>query len=53
MDLRALRYFLAMAQEENITKAADYLHVTQPTLSRTLMELEQEFGKQLVIRVPM
>ena len=50
MDLRALRYFLEVAQEENITKAADYLHVTQPTLSRTLMELEQEFGKQLVIR---
>lgn len=50
MDIRALRYFLAVAHEENITKAADYLHVTQPTLSRQLMTLEDEFGKQLFIR---
>ena len=34
MELRTLRYFLAAAQEENITRAADILHVTQPTLSR-------------------
>ena len=50
MELRALRYFLAVAQEENITRAAEFLHVTQPTLSRMIMELEDEFGKQLVIR---
>ena len=40
MELRVLRYFLAVAREENITKAAALLHVTQPTLSRQLMQLE-------------
>ncbi|WP_418378598.1 LysR family transcriptional regulator [Acidaminococcus sp.] len=50
MELRSLRYFLAAAQEENMTKAAAVLHLTQPTLSRTLMELEHELGKTLFIR---
>ena len=50
MELRTLRYFLAAAQEENITKAADILHVTQPTLSRQIMDLERELGATLVLR---
>jgi len=45
-----LRYFLTVAREGNITKAADVLHVTQPTLSRQLKDLEQELGKKLFIR---
>lgn len=49
MDLRVLRYFLAVAREENITKAAALLHVTQPTLSRQLMQLE-ELGVKLFRR---
>lgn len=50
MELRTLRYFLAAAQEENITKAADILHVTQPTLSRQIMDLERELGVTLTLR---
>lgn len=50
MELRVLKYFLAVAREENITKAADLLHVTQPTLSKQLMDLENEIGKKLFIR---
>lgn len=50
MEIRLLRYFLAVAREENITRAAESLHISQPSLSRQLMELEQEIGKQLLIR---
>lgn len=50
MELRTLRYFLAVAQEENITRAADVLHVTQPTLSRQIMDLERELGTTLMLR---
>lgn len=50
MELRVLRYFLAVAQEESISGAAEYLHLTQPTLSRQLMDLEEELGKKLFIR---
>ena len=50
MELRVLRYFLAVAREENISAAADYLHLTQPTLSRQLMDLEEELGKKLFLR---
>lgn len=50
MELRVLRYFLAVAREETITAAAEKLHVTQPTLSKQLMDLEAELGKQLFIR---
>lgn len=50
VELRTLRYFLAAAQEGNITKAADILHVTQPTLSRQIMDLEKELGATLTLR---
>ena len=50
MELRVLRYFLAVAREQSISGAAEYLHITQPTLSRQLMDLEEELGKQLLIR---
>ena len=50
MELRVLKYFLAVAREENITKAAALLHLTQPTLSRQLIQLEEELGVQLFHR---
>jgi DNA-binding transcriptional LysR family regulator len=50
MEIRVLKYFLAVAREGNITKAADVLHITQPTLSRQLMQLEEELGTPLLIR---
>ncbi len=50
MELRTLRYFLAAAQERNMTRAADILHVTQPTLSRQIMDLERELGVTLMAR---
>ena len=50
MDLRVLRYFLAVAREESISGAAEALHLSQPTLSRQLMDLEAELGKTLFIR---
>ncbi len=50
MELRVLRYFLAVAREETISAAANYLHVTQPTLSRQMMELEEELGAKLFVR---
>lgn len=50
MELRVLRYFQMVAREENITRAARLLHVTQPTLSRQLMQLEDELGTKLFKR---
>ena len=50
MDLRVINYFLTVAQEGNITRAAEILHITQPTLSRQIMELEEELGATLIIR---
>lgn len=50
MEIRVLRYFLAVAREGTITGAAHFLHVTQPTLSRQLMDLEEELGQKLFIR---
>ena len=50
MELRTLQAFLAVTKEENITRAAESLHISQPYLSKQLMELENEFGKQLLIR---
>jgi len=50
MELRTLNYFLTVAREENITRAAGLLHVTQPTLSRQLQQLEEELGVKLFRR---
>lgn len=50
MELRVLQYFLAVTREESISKAAEFLHITQPTLSRQMKELEEELGKQLFDR---
>lgn len=50
MEIRVLRYFLAVAREGSITAAANYLHLTQPTLSRQLKDLEEELGQTLLIR---
>ena len=50
MEIRVLEYFLAIAREETISGAAKALHITQPTLSRQMKDLEDEIGKQLFIR---
>lgn len=50
MELKTMRYFLAVAREENMTRAAEFLHVTQPTLSKQLKSLEDELGKKLFTR---
>ena len=50
MELRVLEYFLAVAREQNITAAAESLHISQPALSTQLKNLEDELGKQLLIR---
>lgn len=50
MELRTLRYFLEIAREENMTKAAERLHVSQSALSRQVKSLEEELGKRLFIR---
>ena len=50
MELRVLQYFLAVAREQNISSAAESLHLSQPTLSTQLKALEEELGKQLLIR---
>ena len=50
MDIRVLEYFVVAAQEGSITRAAELLHVSQPTVSRQLMELEEELGRKLFDR---
>ena len=50
MEIRLLRYFLEIAREENMTRAAHTLHISQPTLSKQMKELEQELGKKLFKR---
>lgn len=50
MELRVLQYFLAVAREESISGAAEFLHLSQPTLSRQIKDMEEELGKQLLIR---
>ena len=52
MEFRVLRYFLTVAREGSITAAANYLHLTQPTLSRQLQDLERELGHKLLISLP-
>ncbi len=50
IETRLLQYFLAVAEEQSITKAAEYLHISQPTLSKQMMDLEESLGRQLLIR---
>ncbi len=50
MEIRVLRYFLEIAREGNMSRAAETLHVSQPTLSKQMKELEQELGKKLFVR---
>lgn len=50
MEIRELKYFLAIAREQSISKAAEFLYITQPSLSRQMQNLEKEIGKQLFIR---
>ena len=50
IETRLFHYFLAIAREQNITKAAESLYITQSTLSKQMMDLEQQLGKQLFIR---
>lgn len=50
MELRVLKYFLVVAKEENITKAAAILHISQPSLSRQLMQMEESLGVTLFKR---
>lgn len=50
MELRVLQYFLAVTREQNILRAAESLHLSQPTLSRQIRDMEEELGKQLFIR---
>lgn len=52
MEIRELKYFLAIAREQSISKAAEALYITQPNLSRQMHHLEDELGKQLFIRGP-
>lgn len=50
MEIRVLRYFLTVVREESITKASEVLHITQPTLSRQLSQMEEEVGVKLFER---
>lgn len=50
MEIRTLRYFLAVAREENMTRASEYLHVSQPTLSKQVQSLENELGYETAKR---
>lgn len=50
LEIRTLEYFLAVAREQNITAAAESMHISQPALSRQIKAMEDELGKPLIIR---
>ena len=50
IETRLLCYFLAIAREQSITRAAESLNITQPTLSKQMMELEEQLGRKLFVR---
>ncbi|MFZ7338457.1 LysR family transcriptional regulator, partial [Comamonas jiangduensis] len=50
MDIRQLKYFIAVANTRNFTRASEQLHIAQPPLSRQIQLLEQELGVQLLLR---
>ena len=52
MDLKQMQYFLCLAQERNVTRAAQRLHIVQPALSMQIAKLEKSFGKRLFFRTP-
>lgn len=49
MEIRVLRYFLETARQQSMTRAAEQLHISQPTLSKQIKDLEQELGKKLFL----
>ena len=50
MDLRHMRYFLALAQEQSVSRAAERLHMAQPPLSRQMRQMEEDLGVELFVR---
>jgi LysR family transcriptional regulator, nitrogen assimilation regulatory protein len=52
MDIKQMQYFLCLAQEGNVTRAARQLNIVQPALSMQIAKLEKSLGKQLSIAVP-